>query len=64
MKAWRVMQNNRARGTDCFQDNLLTEKHAKAVCRKAKRDDPESSYFVQQYEEARVGRNVLSETST
>lgn len=64
MKAWRVMVNDLKRGTDVLQDGFTAEKEAKKLCRAKQRSAPEQNFFVQQYEEARVGRNVLSETST
>lgn len=64
MKAWRVMMNTLKRGTDIHQDNIATEKEAKRICHVASKKFRDANFFVQEYEEARVGRNVLSATST
>lgn len=56
MKCWRVMGNNRKKGTWCVKDMLATESDAIDLRLASLKADPESSFFTQDYEEARTGK--------
>lgn len=53
-KMHRVMFNDLVRGTGVQQDRIPTEKQAKALLKKLRKEQPKVNFFQQEYEESRT----------
>lgn len=53
MKMYRVMFNDMARGTGVQQDRIPTERKAKELVKKMRKEQPRVNFFHQEYEEGR-----------
>lgn len=54
MKMHRVMFNDLVRGTGVQRDRIPTEKQAKALLKKFRKEQPGVNFFQQEYEESRT----------